>query len=37
MTQWLKNPPAIAGDIRDVGFIPELERPPEIGNGNLLQ
>ena len=37
MTQWLKNPPAIAGDVRDVGLIPELERPPEVGNDNLLQ
>ena len=26
-----------AGDIRDLDLIPELERPPEVGNGNLLQ
>ena len=31
MTQWVKNPPAIAGDIRDLDLI------PEVGNGNLLQ
>ena len=28
MTQWVKNLPANAGDIRDVAFIPGLGRPP---------
>ena len=28
MTLVVKNPPASAGDIRDVGSIPGLERPP---------
>ena len=32
----VKNPPANAGDIRDVGSIPGLERSPEEGNGNPL-
>ena len=30
----VKNPPANAGDIRDVGLIPELGRFP--GGGHLL-
>ena len=29
----VKNPPASAGDVRDVGSIPGLERPPGEGNG----
>ena len=33
----VKNPPADAGDIRDVGSIPGPERSPGGGNGNPLQ
>ena len=33
----VKNPPANAGDIRDVGLIPESGRSPGRGHGNLLQ
>ena len=33
----VKNPSAIAGDIRDVSLIPELGRSPGGGHGNLLQ
>ena len=33
----VKNPPANAGDIRDAGLIPGLERSPCGGNGNPLQ
>ena len=33
----VKNPPASAGDARDVGLIPGLGRSPGIGNGNLFQ
>ena len=33
----LKNPPANAGDARDVTSIPGLGRSPGIGNGNPLQ
>ena len=29
--------PANAGDRRDAGLVPELERSPDIGHGNLLQ
>ena len=32
-----KNPPANAGDIKDMGSIPGLERSPEEGNGNPFQ
>ena len=32
----VKNPPANAGDIRDVGSIPGSERAPGGGNGNPL-
>ena len=32
-----KNPPANAGDIRDVGSIPESGRSPEGGHGNPFQ
>ena len=33
----VKKPPANAGDIRDVGWIPGLGRCPGGGNGNSLQ
>ena len=33
----VKNPPASAGDTRDVGSIPGLGRSPGEGNGNPLQ
>ena len=33
----VKNLPAIAGDIKDVGSVPKLERSPRKGNGNPLQ
>ena len=33
----VKNPPANAGDVKDVGLIPALERYPREGNGNPLQ
>ena len=33
----VKNPPANAGDIRDVGSIPGLGRFPGEGHGNPLQ
>ena len=33
----VKNPPANAGDIRNVGLIPGLGRSPGGGNGNPLQ
>ena len=33
----VKNPPANAGDARDLGLIPGLGRSPVVGNGNLLQ
>ena len=33
----VKNPPASAGDTRDVGLIPGLGRSPGEGNGNPLQ
>ena len=33
----VKNPPANAGDARDVGSIPGLGRPPGEGNGSPLQ
>ena len=33
----VKNPPFNAGDIRDVGLIPESGRSPVGGNGNTLQ
>ena len=33
----VKNPPANAGDIRDIGLIPELGRSPGGGHGNPLQ
>ena len=33
----VKNPPANAGDARDMGSIPGSGRPPREGNGNPLQ
>ena len=33
----VKNLPANAGDVRDVGLIPGLGRSLGVGNGNLLQ
>ena len=33
----VKNPPANAGDTRDTGLIPGLERSPGGGHGNALQ
>ena len=33
----VKNLSANAGDIRDVGLIPELGRSPDEGHGNPLQ
>ena len=33
----VKNPPANAGDIRNVGLIPGLGRSPGEENGNSLQ
>ena len=33
----IKNPPASAGDVRDVGSIFGSGRSPEKGNGNTLQ
>ena len=33
----VKNPPANAGDTREVGSIPGSGRSPGIGNGNPLQ
>ena len=33
----VKNLPANAGDVRDMGMIPSLERSPGGGHGNPLQ
>ena len=33
----VKNPPANAGNVRDIGFIPGLERFPGGGNGTSFQ
>ena len=33
----VKNPPASAGDVRDVGLIPGSERSPGEGNGTILK
>ena len=33
----VKNPPANAGDIRDMGSVPRLGRCAGVGNGNPLQ
>ena len=37
VAQVVNNPPANAGDARDVGSIPGSGRSPGEGNGNLLQ
>ena len=37
MTLMVKNPPANAGDARNVGSIPRSRRSPVVGNGILLQ
>ena len=37
MAQLVKNPPANAGDIRDMSLIPGSGRSPGEGNGNLHQ
>ena len=37
MVLLVKNPPANAGDVRDVGSIPGLGRSPGGGNNNPLQ
>ena len=37
MAQWVKNPPANAGDTGDVGLIPGSGRSPGGGHGNPLQ
>ena len=37
MVRVVKNPPANAGDPRDMGSIPGLGRSPGVGNGNTLQ
>ena len=33
----VKNLPANAGDVRDMGLIPGSGRSPRVGNGNPLQ
>ena len=33
----VKNPPANAGDARDMGSVPGLGRLPGVGNSNFLQ
>ena len=33
----VKNPPANAGDVKDMGLIPRSGRCPEGGHGNLFQ
>ena len=37
MAQWVKNPPASAGDISDEDSTPGLGRSPGEGNDNPLQ
>ena len=37
VAQLLKNPPANAGDVREVGMIPGWGRSPGEGNGSPLQ
>ena len=37
VAQLVKNPPANAGDARDVGLIPRSRRSSGEGNGNPLQ
>ena len=36
MTQVVKNPPANAGDVRDIGSISGSGRSPAGGHGNLF-
>ena len=33
----VKNPPANAGEVRDVSSVPGLGRSPGVGNDNLVQ
>ena len=37
VVQVVKNPPASAGEARDLGSVPESGRFPGVGNGNPLQ
>ena len=37
MAHLVKNPRGNAGNIREAGLSPGLERSPGVGNGNLLQ
>ena len=37
MTLVVKNPPANAGEVRDVSSVPGLGRSPGVGNDNLVQ
>ena len=37
MAQWMKNPPASAGDIGEAGLIPGSGSFPGGGNGNPVQ
>ena len=37
VVQWVKNPPASAGDARDLALIPGSGRSPGGGSGNPLQ
>ena len=37
MAQWVKNLPANAGDVRDMGSIPGSGKSPGGGNGNPCQ
>ena len=37
MAQWIKNPPANAGDAGDMDLIPESGRSAAGGHGNPLQ
>ena len=37
MAQWVKNPPANAGDTEDAGLIPGLGRSPGEVHGKSLQ
>ena len=37
VTQWVKNPPANAGDIKDAGSVPRLGRSPGEEQDNPLQ
>ena len=37
VAQWVKNPPANAGDTGDSGWFPGSGRSPGEGNGNSLQ